>query len=137
MQSAADFKAGDRVRLVEMDDPLRIAPIGAEGTVTSVAPKPVNVVNVAWDDGFGLNPCLDADVIERIDRDVPGRVFEISCRETYGGTFYVVADDPDEAYGKLRDFMGGDYLSREAHRIDVNWSAAEAEGIGFDDIDVF
>lgn len=64
--NAKDFKKGDRVRLVSMDDPHRKAPVGALGTVLGICPPPVNVVNVAWDDGFGLNPCLDVDVIAKV-----------------------------------------------------------------------
>ena len=65
---ASTFKKGDRVQLVRMNDPYRKAPIGAVGTVTGVCPKPINVVSVEWDCGFGLNPCLDEDAIERIGR---------------------------------------------------------------------
>lgn len=66
MANSEMFKPGDRVRLVSMNDPYREAPIGIEGTVVSSAPRPINVVNVDWDNGFGLNPCLDEDVIEKI-----------------------------------------------------------------------
>ncbi len=63
---ATNFEVGDRVLLVRMDDPYRNAPIGATGTVTGVCPKPINVLNVKWDCGFGLNPCLDVDVVEKV-----------------------------------------------------------------------
>ena len=137
MLDAADFKAGERVKLVKMDDPYRgNAPIGIEGTVISVAPKPVNVVNVDWDGGFGLNPCLDVDVIERIEPGTPRKVFEVDYRETYGGTFYVVADGADEAYGKLQHYAGGDYLSRRVQCIDVTWTAVEVGGVDLAEVDV-
>lgn len=72
MQDASMFRIGDRVRLVSMNDPYRPdAPIGAEGTVLGVAPPPVNVLNVEWDCGFPLNPCLDVDAVERIGAPVP------------------------------------------------------------------
>ena len=61
------FKKGDRVRLDAMDDPFAKAPIGALGTVTGTCPPPINVVNVEWDCGFGLNPCLDVDRISRVE----------------------------------------------------------------------
>lgn len=65
--NARQFKPGDRIRLVRMDDPYRKdVPIGITGTVTSVAPPPINVLNVDWDNGFGLNPCLDTDLVEKI-----------------------------------------------------------------------
>ena len=138
MQDAAYFKAGDRVKLVKMDDPYRKnVPIGIEGTVVSVAPKPVNVVNVDWDGGFDLNPCLDVDAIKRVDPVRPGRVFEIEYRETYAGTFYVVADSEQEAREKLQRFEDGDYLSREVQCIDSSFSVAEVKDPGFDMIDVF
>ena len=60
------FKTGDRVKLVSMNDAYREAPIGALGTVLSSCPAPINVVNVVWDDGFSLNPCLDVDVIVKV-----------------------------------------------------------------------
>lgn len=64
--NASNFKVGDRVRLVRMDDPYRKAPIGAIGTVTGVCPSPINVVNVDCDCGFSLNPCLDVDRIIKV-----------------------------------------------------------------------
>ena len=65
--NAEMFSPGDRVKLISMNDPYRDdVPIGIEGTVLSVAPPPINVVTVDWDDGFSLNPCLDEDVIARI-----------------------------------------------------------------------
>lgn len=66
MQKATDFKPGDRVRLISMNDPHRKTPVGIEGTVISAVGEPINVVNVDWDDGFGLNPCLDEDVIIKV-----------------------------------------------------------------------
>lgn len=138
MQNAADFKPGERVRLVKMNDPYRKdVPIGAEGTVISTAPKPVNVVNVKWDDaGFNLNPCLDVDVIERADRSEPQRVFEIAYKETYGGTFYVMAGSANEAYEKLQHYQAGCYLSREVECLDVTWTAAEAGNVRDSDINI-
>jgi hypothetical protein len=67
MQDARNFKPGDRVRLVDMSDPYRDdIPIGTIGTVRSITPPPINVLNVEWDCGFSLNPCLDEDRVERI-----------------------------------------------------------------------
>jgi len=67
---ATVFRRGDRVRLVRMDDPYREdIPIGAIGTVMGVCPKPINVLNVEWDNGFSLNPCLDVDVVEKAPPD--------------------------------------------------------------------
>jgi len=62
-RDATAFSVGSRVRLVRMDDPWAKAPEGTVGTVVGVAPKPVNVLNVRWDNGFHLNPCLDEDVV--------------------------------------------------------------------------
>ena len=67
MLNAEAFFPGDRVKLIAMSDPYRDdVPIGVEGTVLSVAPPPINVVNVEWDDGFSLNPCLDEDIIVKV-----------------------------------------------------------------------
>ena len=67
MLDARMFQEGDRVRLVRMDDPYRDdIPIGCEGTVLSIAPPPINVLNVQWDNGFPLNPCLDTDIVARV-----------------------------------------------------------------------
>ena len=64
---ARHFNRGDRVRLVKMDDPYRDdVPIGVEGTVVEICPPPVNVLVVDWDDGFGLNPCLDVDIVAKV-----------------------------------------------------------------------
>ena len=62
-----DFKCGDRIRLVSMYDKYEGFKSGQTGTVLSVAPKPVNVLNVEWDEDFFLNPCLDVDVVKKID----------------------------------------------------------------------
>ena len=67
MLKATDFKPGDRVRLVSMNDPYRITPVGIEGAVISAVGNLINVVNVDWDDGFGLSPCLDEDVIAKVE----------------------------------------------------------------------
>lgn len=65
--NATDFKPGDRVKLVKMDDPYRKdVPIGMLGTVVDTCPPPLNVVDVRWDNGFSLNPCLDLDVIVKV-----------------------------------------------------------------------
>lgn len=68
MQNAAYFKVGDRVELVFMDDPYVDAPSGVHGTVLGVAPPPINVLDVAWDNGFSLNPCLDVDVVRMVSK---------------------------------------------------------------------
>ena len=66
MQNAAYFKKGDRVELVSMNDPHVDAPSGIHGTVLSVAPPPINVLTVVWDNGFSLNPCLDEDIVRKV-----------------------------------------------------------------------
>ena len=60
------FEIGDRVELVSMDDPYRGHFSGKVGTVTGYCPPPINVLNVKWDDGFGLNPCLDVDIVRKV-----------------------------------------------------------------------
>lgn len=80
---ASGYRVGDRVRLVSMDDPYRQADVGILGTVTGVAPKPINVLDVDWDDGFGLNPCLDVDVVQKVGNVMNGR--EFYTVETNGG----------------------------------------------------
>lgn len=65
---ATDFKPGDRVKLVHMKDPYRFdIPHGALGTVMSTCPEPINTVTVDWDCGFSLNPCLDCDIIVKVE----------------------------------------------------------------------
>lgn len=68
---ARDFRIGDRVELVSMNDPWRDgdAEVGIKGTVTGVNPPPINTLNVEWDNGFGLNPCLDEDVVRKVGND--------------------------------------------------------------------
>lgn len=63
---ASKYKVGDRIRLVCMDDPFIGSQKDHVGTVTGVCPRPINVLNVKWDNGFNLNPCLDVDVVEKI-----------------------------------------------------------------------
>lgn len=60
------FSVGDRVRLVSMDDPYVDAPVGIEGTVVGVCPPPINVLDIDWDCGFSLNPCLDVDKVLKV-----------------------------------------------------------------------
>lgn len=74
---AADFKVGDRIVLVRMDDEYRDCSgfIGSVGTVVGICPKPINVLDVDWDDGFGLNPCLDVDVVRKVGDVRGGRDF--------------------------------------------------------------
>lgn len=67
MMDASRFEVGDRVRLVCMDDPYAGVLSGNVGTVVGVAPKPINVLDVEWDDGLSLNPCLDVDIVEKIN----------------------------------------------------------------------
>ena len=64
---ARNYREGDRVRLVCMDDEYSGHHEGHVGTVVGICPPPINVLNVRWDDGFGLNPCLDVDVVQRIE----------------------------------------------------------------------
>jgi len=69
MMDARDFKVGDRVRLVYMDDEYRGVLGGNVGTVTGTVPPPINVLDVDWDDGLSLNPCLDVDIVEVIGHE--------------------------------------------------------------------
>lgn len=69
---ATFFRKGDRVRLVRMADPYDPVPAGSLGTVTGTCPPPINVVDVDWDCGRGLNACLDEDVIELVSREGGG-----------------------------------------------------------------
>lgn len=67
MQDARRFHEGDRIRLIYMPDRYRKdIPLGITGTVTQVAPPPINVLTVDWDTDFYLNPCLDEDRVEKI-----------------------------------------------------------------------
>ena len=64
---ARQFKPGDRVRLTHMEDPYRKdVPIGITGTVTGIAPPPINVLDGDWDGNFHLNPCLDVDRVTKL-----------------------------------------------------------------------
>ena len=76
MDDARNYREGDRVKLVRMHDEYRSdIPIGVIGTVVGIAPPPVNCLNVAWDNGFGLNPCLDADAVSKVGSVRNGREF--------------------------------------------------------------
>lgn len=66
MMDARDFSVGDRVVLVSMWDDYKGFCSGHVGIVEGIVPPPINVLNVKWDDGFGLNPCLDVDVVRKI-----------------------------------------------------------------------
>lgn len=74
---AADFRPGDRVELIRMSDPYVKVPAGALGTVVGIAPRPINVLNVEWDNGCGLNPCLDEDEVRKIGSCSPDEECEL------------------------------------------------------------
>lgn len=59
------FEVGDRVEMVRMDDPNPIEP-GDRGVVTNVSGYPVNVVEVEWESGRGLNFCPEVDVVRKL-----------------------------------------------------------------------
>lgn len=66
-----EFKHGDRVRLVKMDDDPDPIPVGTEGTVTFCNPVQMGrdsftQVSVNWDNGRSLMVVCPPDIIRRI-----------------------------------------------------------------------
>jgi len=65
-------KTGQRIRLIEMDDPEGIPP-GTEGTVTSAeliylgAPQQFWQISVEWDNGYSLMVCYPPDKFVEVD----------------------------------------------------------------------
>ena len=62
-----DFAVGDRIEMVFCGDPY--APIAPRerGTVTNVAPPPINTLSVSWDNGRTLGVALDEDVVRKVE----------------------------------------------------------------------
>ncbi|TWU62280.1 DUF4314 domain-containing protein [Crateriforma conspicua] len=68
MNANADFKAGDRVRLVSMTDDPDPIPAGTIGTVVVVySHQDWTQVDVAWDTGRSLMLSIPPDVVERVE----------------------------------------------------------------------
>ena len=66
MNSKCNLKAGDRIRLLSMDDPDPI-PAGTTGTVVAVYPQSDwTQVDVDWDNGRSLMLSIPPDRIEKI-----------------------------------------------------------------------
>ncbi len=66
MKRASSLKAGDRIRLLSMDDPDPI-PVGTTGTVSGVYPQnDWTQVDVAWDNGRSLMLSIPPDRVARL-----------------------------------------------------------------------
>ncbi|KAA5541501.1 DUF4314 domain-containing protein [Roseiconus nitratireducens] len=66
--NAANFRAGDRVRLVSMTDDPDPIPAGTTGTVAGVYPQNGwTQVDVDWDTGRSLMLSIPPDVVVLID----------------------------------------------------------------------
>lgn len=63
-QVKAEFKPGDRVRLVQMNDQYREMPAGLLGTVRCV--DDAGTIHVRWDNGSGLGVVYGEDKCEKI-----------------------------------------------------------------------
>ena len=63
----AEFKPGDRVRLLRMDDKYREMPVGLEGTVRVV--DDAGTIHVRWDNGSGLGVVYGEDLCEKIGKE--------------------------------------------------------------------
>ena len=67
MKPKCDLKAGDRIRLLSMDDPAPI-PAGTIGTVVAVYPQSDwTQVDVDWEGGRSLMLSIPPDRVQRID----------------------------------------------------------------------
>ncbi len=67
MKRASSLKAGDRIRLLSMDDPDPI-PAGTIGTVVAVYPQSDwTQVDVDWEGGRSLMLSIPPDQVQRID----------------------------------------------------------------------
>ena len=67
MQPKCNLKAGDRIRVLSMDDPDPI-PAGTIGTVAAVYPQSDwTQVDVDWDGGRSLMLSIPPDQVQRID----------------------------------------------------------------------
>ena len=58
------FPAGNRVELVQMDDP-QAPPVGTRGTVLGV--DDIGSIMVSWDNGCGLSVAYGQDICRRIE----------------------------------------------------------------------
>lgn len=67
MKPQCDLKAGDRIRLLSMDDPDPI-PAGTIGTVVAVYPqRDWTQIDVDWEGGRSLMLSIPPDRVQRID----------------------------------------------------------------------
>ena len=67
MKPQCNLKAGDRIRLLSMDDPDPI-PSGTIGTVVAVYPQSDwTQVDVDWESGRSLMLSIPLDQVQRID----------------------------------------------------------------------
>ena len=66
-QIRADYPPGTRVVLEFMDDPLA-RPVGIYGTVIAV--DSLGDLIMRWDNGSGLNVCLEVDRVQKEDDSV-------------------------------------------------------------------
>ncbi len=68
MNGNETFKAGDRVRLIRMDDDPDPIPAGTTGMVAGVyLQRDWLQLDVAWDNGRSLMLCIPPDRVEHID----------------------------------------------------------------------
>ena len=61
------FPAGTRVELINMDDPYRKMPEGAQGTVAGV--DDIGTIHVQWDEGFTLGLVAGIDEFRKISEE--------------------------------------------------------------------
>ncbi|MFG0291472.1 MAG: DUF4314 domain-containing protein [Rhodopirellula sp. JB044] len=67
MKTKCDFKAGDRVRLIEMGDDPDPIPAGTTGTVAGAYPQHDWLqLDVDWDNGRSLMLSIPPDRVERL-----------------------------------------------------------------------
>ena len=64
-QIRADFQPGTRVILEYMDDAAFAPPVGTLGTVLAV--DSLGDLIMCWDNGSGLNVCLEVDRVRKED----------------------------------------------------------------------
>lgn len=62
-----DYRKGDRVRAVRIDDPYTTIPAGTCGTVEGV--DDIGTIHVLWDTGVALGIIPETDAFEKLDGD--------------------------------------------------------------------